>query len=510
MSYVLAYDLGTGGCKTILADLHGRILSSTFEEYQVLYPKKGFAEQDPNIWWKSILISTQKVMKGIPKEEILGISFSSQMIGTLPLDRDGKPLRNCMIWLDTRSGKQARWIIEHFGPGRLLKITGGIPSERDFISKVLWLKEKEKRIFEKTHKFSDCKDYLIFRCTGEFVTDLSCASVTGFFNTEKKVWSDELCEIVGITQDELSRVLKSTDVVGELNSKASRELGLERKTLVICGGGDVATAALGAGALKIGDAHLNLGTSAWVGVNVEERILDPMCGIGSMCSAIPESFILIGEMESAGACLRWLRDELGDSEKLKAEKEEKNVFEVFDEIADSVEPGSKDLIFTPWMWGERAPLVDEYVRGGFFNLSLEHKKCHMIRSVLEGVSYHLRWIAETLEELDLKIEELNVVGGGAKSDIWLQILSDVTLKDIKKPKRAGDACAMGALMIALVGLDIYENFDSLKDLIVMEKKFKPQSENKTKYERLYENFKKIYEMLSEVHEKLNKRNENIL
>ncbi|MGV9170676.1 MAG: xylulokinase, partial [Promethearchaeia archaeon] len=435
-NYVLAHDVGTGGNKASLVDINGDIVVSAVSNYPVLYPAEGFAEQNPDVhWWRAITETSREVMaksNAVPMD-VSAVTFSTQMMGTIPVDSHGQPLMNCMTWMDTRAAKQNKEIAA--GPIRMMRMlwqTGGLPSAKDIIGKILWVKQERPQIYDRTHKFLDCKDYLVHRSTGKFVTSWDCANLTWCMNTRsgKNEWSDTILGWMGIGKDMLPELAPSTAVVGHLTEKAASDLGLTTSTVVVNGCGDMTAAAVGSGAVGDKEVHLYAGSSAWLGAHVKKRKLDIFTYTGSIRSAIPGKYLMIAEQESAGACLKHIRENWqcdlcrrvkGAAEEICAtcRNGEWNPFKTLDAIAEESPPGSKKLLFAPWMFGERTPLDDHNVRGGYFNLSLSHDKADMIRAVMEGTAYHARWMMEGVEKRRMlgRVDSVNMVGGCANSDI---------------------------------------------------------------------------------------------
>jgi len=509
--YILVFDIGTGSTKATLITVDGKIVASTTEEYGLSHPYPGWAEQDPEDWWKAVVATTRNILKKseISPKNVIGISFDAQMINVIPVDKEGKPLRPSIIWMDARAGEEAKELEEKISI--ILMVSAGLLpmiSAKDVPPRILWLKRHEPHVFEKTYKFLDCKDYLIYKLTGKYVTDWTCALLTGMLHVREKEWCEEFLEYLGINVDQLPEPLKTIDIVGTLTDEAAKVLGLPKETPVICGAGDLPATALGSGAIGDGEAHVYIGTSSWIGVHLRPEMytLDPDTGMGTIFSGDPEKLLLTGEMENSGNCYRWFRDELGYKEVEEAKKAGKDPYYILDNEASKIPPGSDKLIFLPWMLGERAPLQDHTVRGGFVNLSLRHTRAHMVRAVLEGVAYHLRWIVDCIERLGFKIEWLNACGGGAQSPIWMQILADVTGKEIRRVHAPLDAPSLGTAMMVGVGLKVYKDFETAaKKLIKIEKVFTPDEKNRKVYEKLYGCFKEIYARLEDVFYELNEK-----
>jgi len=504
--YILAHDIGTEVNKAVLFDIQGKIVGLDSEVYGVNYPHPCWAEQDPEVWWKAVVKSTRRLIgkTRVSPAEIIALVFDSMTVSALPVDREGKALRPAIIWLDARAGKQAGWCLANLDLLKLLDM-GMIPpaSEKDVIPKLRWIKEKEPGVFESTYKFMDVKDYIVYKCTGEFCTDRSCALLTGLFSSKTNQWEKELIATVGLSGDMLSPVLKSTDVVGNLTASAAEELGLSTETKVVCGCGDFAAVAIGSGAIGEGQAHLYIGSSGWIATHVTEPKFDVNLGIGSICSAMPDKLLLIGQMENAGACLKWFRDTLGGEEKTEALRKHVRIYEVLDELAREVEPGAGKLIFMPWMLGERCPMINPTLRGAFINLSFNHGKGHLVRAILEGVAYNTKWVLDGIEGLGFKVERLNAAGGGALSGVWLQICADVLGKRIRQVQFPQEAGSRGAALMALVGLGIYKDFDSVAELVPLGREFEPRDEHRAIYEELYRCFQQLYEQLAPIYGQLN-------
>jgi xylulokinase len=491
--YLIAHDLGTSGTKAALTDLNGCVLATAERNYPVYYSADGGAEQDPQEWWQAIVDTTREMMakSKVSPRQIAGLSMSAQMVGTVPVDRDGNPLRRVMIWLDSRAEKEAAYLRE---VTQLPFIGGKAPS-----AKVLWIKQNEPEVYARTYKMLDCKDYLQFRMTGVYGTDYTLSSATTMFNPWEMGWWGDILGAMEVPVEMLPTAMPSTQIVGNLTAAAAGELGLLEGTPVVSGGGDVPCAVIGSGAISEGRLHLYLGTSAWViavapDFNMEAEGITP--GIG--CD--PAGFMLGGEMDNAGGCLKWFSENLfGQEERQAAQDKGISVFQLMDEMAAGIPAGCEGLLFLPWVWGERAPVDDDQVRGGFVNLGLNHTKAHMVRAMLEGIGHHLRWIFETLEKAGVPVREANVIGGGAKSSFWLQLLADVTGVKLLQVEGPLDACARGAAMTAAVGLGYYNDFQEVEKVIRLTGvEFAPDPHKREIYDAAYANFRFIYQPLSDI------------
>ncbi len=363
----------------------------------------------------------------------------------------------------------------------------------------MWLKDEEPDRYRSMDCFLDANGYLMYRTTGKMVMEWSAASTVGM-DLKTKQWMKGVMKYVGLDPAKLPPLVKSTDKVGGLTPEAAGELGLLQGTPVIAGAGDAPCAAVGSGAVREGAGHICMGTSAWLGV-VTSRRPKGKCGVATIHSADPDKSFLIAESETAGGCLEWAARHLysGDSGA-------PDVFAIMDRIVDKTPAGSNGLIFTPWMYGERAPIADCNARSTFLNLSGQHTREDMMRAVYEGVAYNTRWLVEIVSsEFGFPLPKLRAIGGGAKSATWMQILADVThrrIETVPDPKEAG---AVGAALVAAVGLGIYPGFEALESVTRVDKTFDPRQENFKAYDPLYDSFRESYGRLRPLYKRLNEK-----
>lgn len=493
---IIAHDFGTSGDKAILTDTKGRIIASAYQEYPLLYPKSHWVEQNPKDWWEAFCATTRAVAKKAKSpDDILAIAPSAQMITIMPIDQKGKPLRNSISWLDLRATSQGTWI-QQFAD-EIYPILGMAPSVKDIVCRILWIKEEEPKIYAQTHKFLDCKDYLELKLTGNFVTDWSNASLYGLFDIHHHKWSERVCEITKISSDKLPDPYPSTDIIGEVTQEAAKQTGLPVGTPVIATGGDVAVAAIGSGSVKDGDSHVCIGTATWIGVTTKDVLIDKQKRYLTMCSGDPEKNILMGEMETGGAALRWLRDIFRSKSDVR--KAEALSYKTMDELANQIPPGSDQLIFTPWMSGERSPLNDHNARGTYIGLKLGHGPGHLIRAILEGVAFNIKWILDSVEETaPFRIQDICGVGGGAASELWMQIIADVSGRSIRIVKEPLNAGSLGAALTAAVALGIYPNFETLLEIIPIRTKLQCNWKVHETYSPLFQIYKEAYKQLSPI------------
>lgn len=492
--YIIAHDTGTGGNKAVLTDLQGRILHSSYLPYGVDYPRPDWAEQDPDLLWRAVADTTRQVIQeaGVDPAQILGVGISAQMFNLLPVDRQGRPLTRMLSWLDVRSVKQADAVLEQVGAEFLLQHTGNVPTAKDIIPKILWLKHERPDIWARTFKLLDCKEYILYQLTGRYATDWHGASVYFLFDPHHKTWSEPACRALGIPTEILPPAYPCTHVVGEVTPQAAALTGLLPGTPVVACAGDVAVAQVGAGATGDGKAHLCVGTATWVGCSSSVFKNDPHRPFWGLNHVAPDKWIIAGEMETGGGALMWFRDTLCQAEAQLAEKEGISTYQLLSRMAQEVPPGADRLLFLPWLSGERSPVLNHYLRGAFIGLSLGHSKAHLARAVMEGVAFHIRWICEALEGLDFEVHTLNSIGGGSTSETWAQIISDVTGRRLRIAAHPLEAGAMGAALTVAVGMDIYPDMESVDELIPFSHTLEPREHTATRYEALYREYRALY------------------
>ncbi len=503
--YIIAHDVGTSGNKAVLVDVRGVVHGKCILSYDIKYPRPGWAEQEPDGYWRAVTQTTKKLISdtGVKPTDIICMAYSTQMLGIVPMDEKTGPLQDAIIWLDNRAPEEASWVMNKFlGPTVFAAIAGATLNGKDGIPKLVWLKKHSPEIYSRMKCFLDIDGYLIYSSTGNMVMDWSNASGFGL-DLKKKTWLSDIFKYVGIDPQKLPRLARSVDKVGGLTKEAAQQFGLLEGTPVMGGAGDVSSAAVGSGAVGEGEGHINMGTSSWVGV-VTKKTPTGKDGIATIQSADPEKCLLLAQMELSGGCLNWLIDEFCKGEQCDANIS--NVYDYMNERISQIPAGSGYLIFMPWMYGERSPIADTYIRSGFLNLTPEHTREHMLKAVYEGVAYNLRWMIERIEnEYKFPLPTLRVIGGGALGKPWMQILADVTGKRIETVRNPQEAGAVGVAMTAAVGMGVYKDFDSLKEVVTVEHTYDPQPGNKDIYDTLFCSYKGLYGALKEFYTKLNKQ-----
>jgi xylulokinase len=505
--YILACDLGTSSTKSSIIDMKGCVQGTAAQAYQVEYPQERWAEQDPQVYWDAITTTTRTIIEqtNIDPREITAFIVDAMMASVIPVDAKGRPLRKTILWLDVRSVDYVTPLMNQFSiPDMLAKNIIPVASAKDPLPKILWVKHEEPKIFKKAVKFVDVKDWILYQCgVGDFYTDWSHACLWNYFRIDKHEAEPEIIEVgLGLSLDHFAEIKKTTDNLGTLSPDAAKKLGLTTETQVIVGCGDMVAVPIGSGAIKPKEPHLYVGSSGWIAQHQDEPQFD-LAGAGTVESAMPGRLLLTGHMESAGACLAWLVDNVCTAELKEASASKIDVYDLVTEKAKQIPPGSRNLLYLPWPIGERCPFINPFVRSAFLNLSFDHTRAHMVRAVLEGVAYNTRWVKEVLEGMGHSITNLNICGGGAKSDLWMQIFADVLNVSLKRVTTLQDAGTVGVALVAAVALGEFKSFDALERLFTYDRTVEPDTGRVATYNRLYKAFRDIFNQFSSVCYQLN-------
>ncbi len=501
--YILAHDLGTSGNKATLYDLEGRLLTSSFYEYETFYPKHNWVEQDPEDWWKAVCVSTRNLIEkaAIARADILCITFSGQMMGCLPVDKAGKPLRKTIIWADLRSVRQAAFMEDVVGMASVYRITGHRISAAYSAAKLLWVKDNQPEIYKQTYKMLHAKDYIIYKLTGRFVTDYSDASGTNLLDLEHKDWSEPILNATGLQREILPELHPSTDIAGEVTQAAAAEVGLLAGTPVVIGGGDGSCAATGAGVVEKGSAYNVIGSSSWIALATETPIFDPEMRTFNWVHLDPALFSPCGTMQSAGYSYSWLKNTLCGLEIDQAKAQNISPYEIMNQLIEGAKPGANNVLFLPYLLGERSPRWNSDAKGVFLGLKITTTKAEIYRSVLEGVAFNLKIILDIFNHFS-PMDQVIVIGGGARSRTWLQILADIWQKPVLVPQFLEEATSMGAAICGGVAIGAFPDFKVIKNFNQIREVIKPRPEYQAMYDRLFAIFNQTYEALVPVYTKL--------
>ncbi|MGM9522419.1 MAG: xylulokinase [Oscillospiraceae bacterium] len=499
MKYLLAHDLGTSGDKATLFSEDGKMLGSRVASYDVYYFNKNWAEQDADDWWNAFCHATKSLIEesGIDAGDIAAVSFSGQMMGCLCVDKEGRPLRRSIIWADSRSQKQSDEIAQHISQQDFYHIVGHRNTPSYGVQKLMWVRDNEPEIYANTYKVLNAKDYITFKLTGAFCTDYSDANSMACFDINTFKWSDRLISYAGIDGDKLPDAMPSTHVAGGVTEEASRLTGLAAGTPIVVGGGDGSMANVGAGSIAPGKTYSCMGTSAWITTTSEKPIFDESMRTVTWCHVVPGLYAPNGTMQAAGASYSWLKDTVCCFEAEEGRKNGISPYKYIDEqVAQSV-PGSNGVIFLPYLMGERAPRWNPEAKGAFIGLKAETKRSDMLRSVLEGVTMNLAIVLDSLRK-HIDIDEIIVIGGGAKGAVWRQIMADVYNTRIVVPTLLEEAGAMGAAVTGGVGVGLYKDFTAIDQFLEISSACEPNPEAAAKYVPVRKLFDQCYDALESV------------
>ena len=505
MSFLIGIDLGTSGVKTVLFDESGKPVASSTVEYPLYQPNLGWAEQDPEEWWRGTCESINNVMlkSGVDKREVKGVGLSGQMHGAVLLDKDDKVLRKAIIWCDQRSAAECDQITELIGKERLIEITANPALTGFTASKIMWIKNNEPQIFEKIAKILLPKDYIRLRLTGEYATEVSDASGMQLMNIAQRKWSDEVVGKLGISTSMLGKMYESQEVTGKVTASAAAITGLNEGTIVVGGAGDQAAGAVGNGIVKPGVVSSTIGTSGVVFAYTDKLTIDPLGRVHTFCHAVPNTYHIMGVTQGAGLSLKWFRDTFCMEELMTAELSDIDVYKLLDAEAETIKPCSDGLIYLPYLMGERTPHLDPNARGVFFGLTAKHTKPHFVRAIMEGVTYSLKDCLEIIKDMGVSVSEVRASGGGGKSGIWRQMQADVFGTGINRIK-SDEGPALGVAILAGVGAGVYSSVPEACEAIIQVKDtLAPIEANINRYNDFYKLYTKLYKSMKEDFTQLN-------
>ncbi len=503
-TYLLAHDLGTTGNKATLYSSDGELIASDVYDYQTHYPKHNWAEQNPNDWWNATCLSTQRLLEKsrVHPTDVAVISFSGQMMGAVMVDQSGVPLRDCIIWADMRSEEQAAKMAAKISSEEVYQISGNPLSPSYTIEKVMWIRDNQPDIFRQSHKFLHAKDYLVFKLTGKFVTDYTDASGTNAFDLVKREWSAPLVEATGLPFEIFPEAHPSTTVIGEITNAASQEIGLRAGTPVVIGAADGCCAAVGAGVVREGSAYNYVGSSSWIALATSEPLIDPKQRTVTFCHADPKMMMPVGTMQCVGGAYQWFKDEIGRIETKAGEDAGVSPFELLNLKAESTVPGAHNLIFLPYLLGERTPYWNPNARGAYIGLTRGHTREDLTRSILEGAIFGLRTIVDTFLDQGVQIDDVRVIGGGARGRLFCQIQADIFRRRILRTQLLEEATSLGAAITGGVGIGLFKDFSVAEELVRIADMFTPHPQKGEDYDKLYEIFTESYYALVPIYEKL--------
>ena len=475
----IGVDLGTSAVKLLLMDENGNIQKIVSKEYPLYFPKPGWSEQQPEDWYVQSMEGIRELTAECDKSQVAGISFGGQMHGLVALDKDDQVIRPAILWNDGRTGKQTDYLNQVIGKDKLSEYTANIAFAGFTAPKILWMKENEPENYAKIAKIMLPKDYLAYRLSGSFCTDVSDASGMLLMDVKNRCWSKEMLEICGITEEQLPKLYESYEVAGTLKPDVANELGFSESVKVIAGAGDNAAAAVGTGTVGDGRCNISLGTSGTIFISSEKFGVDEHNALHSFAHA-DGHYHLMGCMLSAASCNKWWNEEILGTKDYAAEQ------------ADIKKLGENRVFYLPYLMGERSPHNDPNVRAMFIGMSMDTTRADMTQAVLEGVAFGLRDSLEVAKSLGIQIDRTKICGGGAKSPLWRKIIANVmNLKvDIIESE---EGPALGGAMLAAVGCGEYPDVETIAEkLVKVVDTVEPEPELVAKYEERYQQFRKLY------------------
>jgi xylulokinase len=489
-SYILSYDFGTSGVKAVLADLCGNVIAATASNYRLYTPQPGWGEQDTEEYWAAVCQATKQALQNgnAHPSSVCGLVFGTMWKSVIPVDKNGHVLHRSVIWLDGRAGREARELNAALGTNTYC--------DKDYIPRLMWFKNNAPKIYEKTDCFLEANSWLKFRATGEKGVDLSNC-YTSSPNPSLQSEYTRILGAAGLDQNKFAKLVMPWEQTGVLTAKAAGELGLAPGTPVFGGLGDIPAIAIGSGCSGIGDAHLYLGSSGWLGVVVP----DQMANVGELYQSLsPGKEIMLYVVQATCMALNWAIQQFYRKEK---EALGSDIFDLINEEIGQIEPGCGNMLATPWFYGERPPLSQQ-ARALFFNITSLHDRRHMVRALLEGIGYTMRWKIDTYrQETGTTLQSIRIVGGGTGGENWMQAMADILGIPVEIPCHARHAGALGTAYCAYIGLGICRDFDDAKQMIRVEKRYEPDMANAQTYGRLYAAFRQLYPQLKDVYKTLN-------
>lgn len=501
MRYLLGLDIGTSGTKTALFDEDGNTIATATFGYDLFQPKAGYAEQNPEDWWDACVKGIRAVIdkSNVQASDIKGIGLSGQMHGLVLLDKDNKVIRKSIIWCDQRTEKECEYITEKIGKERLIKITGNPAMTGFTLSKLLWVRNNEPDNYKKINKILLPKDYIRFKLTDVFATEVSDASGMQMLDINTRNWSDELLKDLEIDKNILADVYESVVVSGKVSRESADLTNLAEGTPVVGGAGDQAAGAIGSGIVEEGVISTVIGTSGVVFASTNTPRFDKYGRVHTLCHAVPGKWHVMGVTQGAGLSLNWFKKTFCAKEIEDSKNENKDVYDLLTEEAAKSKPGCNGVIYLPYLMGERTPHLDPNVKGGFFGVSLINNHDDFVRSILEGVSYSLKNCLDIIEDMDVKVEDVRVSGGGAESAVWRQILSDIFQYPLNTVK-ASEGPALGVAILAGVGAGIYSSVEEACDRIIQKtsNNVTPNNELKETYEKVYAVYNSLYGRIKDI------------
>lgn len=485
--YYIGVDLGTSAVKLLLMEGSGKICNIVSKEYPLFFPHPGWSEQNPEDWFAQSMEGIKELTEGIDRKEVAGIGFGGQMHGLVTLDKDDNVIRPAILWNDGRTGEETEYLNTVIGKEKLSQYTANIAFAGFTAPKILWMQKHEPENFKKVVKIMLPKDYLAYRLSGSFCTDVSDASGMLLLDVKNRCWSKEMLEICHITEEQLPKLYESWQVVGNLKAEVAKELGFSEDVKVVAGAGDNAAAAVGTGTVGDGQCNISLGTSGTIFISSKDFGVDENNALHSFDHA-DGNYHLMGCMLSAASCNKWWMDEILKTKDYPAEQ------------AGITRLGENHVFYLPYLMGERSPHNDPSARAAFIGMSMDSTREDMTQAVLEGVAFGLRDSLEVARSIGVNPERTKICGGGAKSPLWRKIIANVMNMKVDLIE-SEEGPGYGAAILAAVGCGVFDSVEeAAKKLVKVTGTEEPDSELVQKYEERYQEFKKLYPALKGIYQ----------
>jgi xylulokinase len=494
---VLGVDVGTGGTRAVILDVHGRILGSATEEHEPFAsPQIGWAEQSPEDWWRACGIAVRKALAGaaLRGDQIGCVGFSGQMHGAVMLDAADQVVRPALIWCDVRTEKQCQELTEKIGADALIRLTCNPALPNFTLTKFLWVRENEPENWKRVRSVMLPKDYVRFRLTGERATDMADASGTLMLDVANRRWSREVLQAAGIEESLLPKLFESPEICGKVSAAAAAATGLQPGTPVVAGAGDQAAGAVGMGVVTPGAVSVTIGTSGVVFAATDRPLLDPKGRLHTFCHAVPGRWHVMGVTQAAGLSLRWLRDRFGAG----GNENGRDPYDRLTAEAAAVPPGSDGLLWAPYLMGERTPHLDPNTRAALIGLTASHTRGHVVRAILEGVAFSLRDSFTLFAEMGVPVRNIRLGGGGARSALWRQIEADVYGRKVEI-LAAEEGAAYGAAILAGVGAGVWTSVDAAcLEVVKVAQEVTPKPAGVEQMNKSYAAYRRMYPAIASV------------
>jgi xylulokinase len=495
---ILTYDIGTTGAKAVIFAKDGSILGSRYKQYDTYYPKPGWVEQAPEQWWKAVIDSTQELIDQTKADphHIVGISFSGQMMGQVPVDINGKLLVDRVpIWADARATEQVKSVFNVLGGYEAfynITLQGHNP-ELLSLFRVMWYREHMPEVFNQTYKFLHAKEFIANRLTGMYATDYTDQALGATLDMQKRTWSEAMFKAAGIPQDKFPELKESIDVMGTVTKEAAELLHLVEGIPVVVGAGDGPCAAAGAGALEPGDAYFYIGGASWGGTIETKPLGDFATKVIVHNHLVPGLYHSQYVMYTGAIAQQWGIETLFNNEAAGVDK-----YKLASDLAAAIPLADDTVLFLPYMRPGGAPYNNMNASGVFAGIGVNHKREHLFRAILEGVSMNIRLLLSRFETFrGRSLPALNVIGGGSRNPYWMKLLADVTNRRIMTINLKQEANCFAAAQCVGVGVGVYKNFKEVKSLFKVVEEFKPDGTANLFYDKKFQIFLKAYQdMLS--------------